>query len=294
MFETSTETKPIGKVIVLNSEGGVGKSSIMGSAVLEAGEKGICISLGEDGITPLKNDKAFVNLSGINHLTQTVDKWAVSPLEAAKHKAAGTEPKAGFIELTRWLAGQKYDVIGLDSLTCLIPVLREYCMKTYFFDCPEVHGKSDGGFKSEVELRLKAEGFGESELIAKMALEWNKLIKALTYLREHGTDVWITTHRATKKGREVGVELDYDFSFINAPMNKNFNLGEDLYNTADAFLYGRFDHTIAKGAKGKGKLVGSGDRIFVTEGTPSIKAKNRFGMPEEIEATYETVKEYLK
>ncbi len=313
MFEVSTEKKEIGKIIVLNAEGGIGKSSVMGSAVLNASKDGIVISVGEDGITGLKDPEQFADLTGINHMTTTIKKWAISPKEQLDYNAAMVqfnagklldkdgevvteapkEPEAGLLEAMRWLLGQNYKTIGIDSLTMIMPALKDYCLRAYFIDCPDAHGK--GGTKTTEQLIEKAEGFGGSELLTAMSKEWNKLLTGFKYFREDKcADIWITTHNATKKGRIVGEELEYDYSFVKMDSNKNYDLGGDLFDMADAFLYGKRDMTIATTSKkGKGKAVGSGDRIFVTESNNVIKAKNRFGLPEEIPATWDALKEYL-
>ncbi len=313
MFEVSTEKKEIGKVVVLNAEGGCGKSTVMGGAVLDAGDKGIVISIGEDGITRLKSDTQFADLSGIQHVTTTITRWAISPLEQATYDnnyalwkegklldAKGevvakepVKPIGGLLELMRWLLTQDYKVIGLDSLTMIMPALKEYCLRTYFIDRPEAHGK--GGAKTREQLIEKAEGFGESELLTACSKEWDKFLTGLKYFREEkGADIWITVHQATKKGRIVGEELEYDYAFVKMASNKNYDLGGDLFDMADAFLYGRRDMSIAQTSKkGKGKAVGSGDRVFITESTNTIKAKNRFGMPSELPATWKALKEYI-
>lgn len=307
MFTVSKERKTIGKIVVLNAEGGVGKTSVMGQAVLEAGDKGVILSCGEDGITSLKNDKQFADLSGINHVTDVLERWAITPRERAKYKAAldlfkegkGEEPvipEGGLMDAMKWLKGQSFTTIGLDSITCLMPALRQYCMQVYYYDQPAIHGKGAGanGVKTRDELDLKANGFGGSELIGYMAKEWEKFLEGIKMLRDSGTTVFITTHRATKKGRIVGEENEYDYNFVKMEVNKNHDLGGDLFDISDAFLYGKFDTQIASGKGGKGRAIGGENRVFVTEGNSTIKAKNRCAMPTEIEATWECLKEYLK
>jgi hypothetical protein len=307
MFNVSNETKKIGKIIVLNAEGGVGKTTVMGQAVLESGEKGLVVSVGEDGVTSLKNSKGFADLSGINHVTSVIKKWGITPNEAASYKASlasfesgelekePTMPEGGLMEFMRWIVKENYSCIGIDSLTKIMAPLREFCLKKDFYDNASAHGKGSGanGYKSKAELTSKAEGFGGSEVLTAMAREWEKLLAGLQYLRSNGVDVYITTHRATKKGRIIGEENEYDYNFVKMDTNKNHDLGGDLFDISDAFLYGKFNTVIANGSKGKGIAVGGDERVFVTEGNATIKAKNRFSMPAEIPATWDELKKYL-
>lgn len=283
-FSVSKEKKEIGKITVIYGEGGLGKSSIIGQAVLEAGDKGLIVSVGEDGITPLKDGESFADLSGVNHLDTVVKKWRATP----KQIKEGVEVD-GVIELMRWIAKQDFKVVAFDSLSMIMPALEQYCFQAYYLDDPSAHGKQT---KTEEELRSKAYGFGKSDLLAYMNKEWNMFISSLQYLRDKGVNVFITSHTATKKGRIITEDLEFDFAFLDLPNNKNYDLGQTLFNCSDLFLYGRRDIVVANN-NGRGKAIGGKERVLVTESDAVIRAKARANMPEEIPATWESLKKYI-
>ena len=86
-----------------------------------------------------------------------------------------------------------------------------------------------------------------------------------------------------KKQKDVGEELDYDVMSLDFPRSKSKQLDKMFINLSDATLYGKFSHTVFKGKGNRGVVGGTGERILLTESTPAIMAKNRFGMPSEIE-----------
>ncbi len=287
MFTTSTETKPIGKIAVIYGEGGIGKSSIIGSAIKDAGDNGLLVSVGEDGITPLKNNSVHVDLSGVNHLDGVISKWATTPKQSAKKDG---EKVNGLMELMFWLAKQSYTDVAFDSLSMIMEALEEYCFQVYYLDDPTSHGQAGG---SREQLWAKANGFGKSELIGYMSKEWKRFLAGIQYLRSKNINVYISSHTATKKGRLITEDLEFDYAALNMPSNKNYDLSTDLFNCSDIFLYGKTDTIVAKGKNGKGRGLGGEGRVLVSKSDAVIKAKARVNMPDEIEASWTELKKYI-
>ena len=277
MFETTTEVQECGEVVVVYGQPGIGKSTVLAQATKEAGDKGLWVSVVENGLSTLQKDDSIADLKGINQLPTPVTKWTDAD-------------NGGLLELFRWLCHPeqlaKYDVIALDSLNLIKDDLEAYCFKKFFIDSSEFAGMSEDDVKS------RAYQFGAANLIAHEGSEWAKVIAALRYLKAKGKRVFISSHHMVGKARSVNDELEYSIIQLDFPSTKKVDLGEMLVKEADYVVYGKKDVTVAK-AKGNKVRVMGGDRVFVTQATPTITAKFRGSAPEQIELSYEELKKYL-
>jgi hypothetical protein len=268
-FNPTVSEKKIGSIGVFYGLAGIGKTTTIATAVKEVGDKGLFVSCGEDGLSPLQqNDKS--ELKGLQRLPETIKDW-------------GT-----MMEAVRWIAKQEYEVVAFDSISLLMKNLEDYCFEKYYVQDAQAHGQN----KTVTDLRKKAYGFAKSELIAYMSKEWDSFITAVQYLREKGVTVLISSHTALKKAKIVTEDLEYDYGDLDMPQTKHVSLGTALTDIADFVLYGKRDVTVFKGEK-KNVAGGSNDRVYCTQESPMFKAKNRYDMNEEIPASWEEIKKYL-
>lgn len=277
MFETTTDIKKVGNIVTLYGIGGIGKTTTLAQAVKEAGEKGIFIPIGEDGLSTLQRDVTRFDLTGVNRLPDPIMEW-------------DNEKKGGFVQVMKHLLtdGGGYETISIDSISMILPSLEDYCFDKYFLKDPEAHGKN----MTEDKLRNKAYGFGKSQLIAFMSNEWSKFLLSIKMLRDRGKNIFISSHSKISKAKAPDQDLEYDIVTLSMPKTKNEDLATELYNTSDFFLYGKKDIKKVTGDRGD-KAIGGKNRVYVTEGDAVVSAKSRGTMPEEIEANYETIKKYL-
>lgn len=288
MFEVSKETKEIGQIITIYGSGGCHKSTILGEAVLDGGDSAVLISVGENGIDPLKGDKVVRSLAGVNHLTKVIDTWcSYVPYEEKGSKIVPNEKKKtteGMMELLKWLYMEDtYDVIAFDSLTDIREALYDYCFNEYFLK---------GSTKTVKQQHDHATGFDNAGILPFIDKEWNKFLKALKKLREKGKTIYIGCHEANKKVKLPTGELPFDAVGLNMFSNKSYDPAKSLYNTSDLFLYAKRNIEVAS-ERGKGVGIGGDEVVLVSKESATIAAKRRVDMPDEIPAVYSELKQYL-
>ncbi len=118
-------------------------------------------------------------------------------------------------------------------------------------------------------------GFRDSEMMHK------RLIEKLSELREkRGMNIIVTAHYQVKKVKDPDAIADYDQFEI-----KCHEMVSSLWREwADALLFCRFETYIKDGGdEGKTIAKGSGKRIMFTEKRPAFQAKNRYGLPAQID-----------
>ena len=284
MFNVTKEVREVGEVLVVYSEPGCGKTTLIAQAIKEAGDRGLFIPIVEDGLSPLQKPNARFDLSDVQNIGVTISNW---------HNVTdgeGNITKHGVVETLRWLCMpeqvDKFDVIALDSLNLISNSLEDYSYQTYFVNNPDNAGKD-----AKI-VKALAYGFGKNGLIEHMADEWETVIKALRFLKDKGKKVFISCHRGVRKVKPVDEELEYDTYDIDLPFTKKVSLSNMLIAEADMVVYGKKNVTLAKG-KTKTRAIGDDSRILVTQGTPTVAAKFRGNAPEEIAMNWEELKQYL-
>ena len=128
-------------------------------------------------------------------------------------------------------------------------------------------------------------GYRESENLHRA------LIEDLTVLVEKtGLAIIITAHSQIKETKDPSVIENYDSFEIKCQQ-----FVSDLWREwVDALLFVRFR---AYAKEGKAKAVGDDTRVMYTVKDPAYQAKNRYGMPKELEfdwTAWETVNSYTK
>jgi hypothetical protein len=117
-------------------------------------------------------------------------------------------------------------------------------------------------------------GYRESE---KMHRE---LIERLSVLREkRGMNVIITAHYTVRTVKDPEAMSDYDAFEI-----KCHEMVSSLWREwVDALLFVRFKTFLKEEEGSKTRALGDGERVAFTEKRPSYQAKNRYGLPHEMD-----------
>jgi len=288
MIKPSMEITPVGTVALIYSEPGVGKSTVLAQGVKEAGERGLWISVVEDGLSPLQKSTDLFDLTKVNKMPKPVTKWDYDP-EADEKCKDKDNTMPGLLQVLRYVCTNiaDYDIVAIDSLNLIMENLEEYCFQLYFMNNPEYAGMTDAVKKT------MAYGYGSSRLITHMGNEWSKLLVALRYLKEKNVTVLLSNHRMVKKVKMVDQDTDYNSYSPNYPFTNKVDLGEMLVAESDLVLYGKFDIIVAKKDGGKTKAMGGTERVFVTTNTPTVVAKKRVKLADTIPLTWKSLKKAL-
>ncbi len=279
MFDVTTKDRKTGLLTVIYGVGGTHKTTTIAEAIKNS-EKGVFVSVGENGLSPLQSNNAYCDLSGITTLGKTIGLWDKEVLGDGT-----TKGEDGLLPLLRHLAKQDYKDIAIDSLTMIAPELEEYCFRKYYVN-------QNTKNKTEDELRATANGFGKSDILAYMAQEWSKFTGALRYLREEkGVNIYITAHTRVTKGRIIDEELEFDMLDLDLPSNKNTSLATPLYNMSDNFFCAMQKTMVLSGKKNTARL--DGDVVFLTKSDAYRKCKSRCQVDSEIPATYESLSKLM-
>jgi hypothetical protein len=108
-----------------------------------------------------------------------------------------------------------------------------------------------------------------------VANEWKRFIRIADRLNELGKNVLLTGHEQVVRFENPS-DANYDFFTINIHKKAAPVVTAKL----DAVLYARFQTYVKDPSDGKGKAVGTGERILCTAPAASWTAKNRFDLPE--------------
>jgi len=162
---------------------------------------------------------------------------------------------------------QTVKTLVLDSIGTFERLCHEYvCAKHYKNDW------SENGFAS-----FQA-GYGIA------ASEWIKLLHKLDKINSHGVIILILGHVQVKNTKNpLGAD------FMRYECAAHTKTMEATMRWLDAALFGKYDTIVEMAkdtgniAKNKGKAIGGTERIIHTQGCDAFQAKNRYGMPTELE-----------
>jgi hypothetical protein len=126
--------------------------------------------------------------------------------------------------------------------------------------------------------------FGSDKAYKTVAAEWDSILAGLDRLRDRGLGVILLAHTEvyTFKNPE-GPDYDRWSFFTNKHSRKR------LYDWADMVLFGNYETHVDKAnkkksdAETKGKASGGQRRVLLTQHHAAYDAKNRHGLPEEID-----------
>jgi hypothetical protein len=150
--------------------------------------------------------------------------------------------------------------------------------------------------KGRKVLNIDDYGFGKGYVYALDI--WQRYINAINYLRnEKGMTIIQTAHSQIKKFENPETDA-YDRYEIKLHKGAAAKIQEH----SDIVLFANYYVGVKKEEKGFGgerkRAIGSGDRILYTEERPSFLAKNRYGLPAEINfdkdgAYWQTLKQHI-
>jgi len=169
------------------------------------------------------------------------------------------------------LKATDHKTICIDSLDWLEKLLHKHMCDKYKVQAVEDAG---GGYGKWVNIMLA---------------EWTPFIEALKTLRTMGKNIVMTSHYHVKVFNDPATSLAYD----RYTMKLNEKVSSILREWVDCVLFANFEiFTKSDNAKAiKGKAFSTGIRKLYCEKRAAFDAKNRFGMPESIELSYE---EFIK
>ena len=158
------------------------------------------------------------------------------------------------------LKEHKHRLIGLDALGGFETLCHEYvCNRDY----KGVMG--DSGFLS----------FQQGPKVA--ATDWLMMLAKLDELNALGKCIFFLSHSVSKKEKDPFVP-EFDKYIVDC----NKHIWSATAKWCDAVFFGRFVSIVDK-IGGVNKGIGGSQRMIYTEGRDTHVAKNRFGMPPEIE-----------
>lgn len=162
-----------------------------------------------------------------------------------------------------------YKTLVIDSLDWLEPLVWEQVV----FDQESTKVKSidDIGYNKGYDFALT---------------HWGKILSRLTALRDsRGMHIVAIAHCMVKEAKDPSVTMDYN-RFQLKLHHKAASLWREY---VDCVLFANFETLVATDKQGKNRAFGDGARFLYTERRPAFDAKNRFGLPEKIELSWETL-----
>jgi hypothetical protein len=160
----------------------------------------------------------------------------------------------------------EYTAIAIDSITALEALMaNNVCERKFRGDWSDFY--SYGGDQS-----------------AKMvALEWEPIIRKMEEVRNRGVGIFLLSHsRVVKFQNPEGADYERWESLTKHSWNR-------LSMWSDMVMFGSWDQVVTKkdkkksDAESKGKAIGDAKRVMYCERRGAFDAKNRHGLPAEID-----------
>lgn len=156
----------------------------------------------------------------------------------------------------------------LDSLDGLEPLMVNYV------------AQQDG--KTVEDFTLGKGNFGYGKGAMRLADEMRTFLEALDSLREaKNMAIVLTCHDKVKRFEAPDVE-----SYDRYQMSIDEKVAGRVTAWLDVLAFAYYRTSVTKDKDGKVRGVGAGERMLATEELPSRVAKNRYGLPREIEMNY--------
>ncbi|MBQ9328923.1 MAG: AAA family ATPase [Solobacterium sp.] len=137
--------------------------------------------------------------------------------------------------------------------------------------------------------KTSVEGFGYGQGYTYVTEEYGKLLNTLTEASEKGKNVCIVLHAAIRQftqPEDMGAYSRYTLELIDTPKCSNTSA---VKQWADAVLFANYKDIIIEDDKTHKKYARGGQRMIYTQRTPAYDAKNRFGLPQEIDMNIQSL-----
>ena len=135
---------------------------------------------------------------------------------------------------------------------------------------------------------ISSPGYGTGYRVAWE--EFGKLLNLLSEAVEKGFNVVITAHAAMRKFEQPDEAGSYDRWELKLQNSPKSNICATVKEWGDMVLFANYKTIVAdKDKQGKGKGKG-GRRVMYTEHHPCWDAKNRYGLPAEMDFSYEGIR----
>lgn len=280
---TKNRTLEKGRHVAIYARGKMGKTIFLAEAVLDAGDNGLMVLAGEDGLSEHKKYRGLVPVLGKENGDYDVFGENGKKTEWPRYLNA---LKSIY---TEWAGPNK--VLALDCVNLIINgSCQEYCIDEFFED----KDKWDRTLGRQVTKtkREQAMEFGGVQLLKQMSSEFDKFLTLIKYIQNKGTTVYTSWHSTVVKWKNPFEETDYDKVCVDLKATKESNLREMLKNGCSMLLYADVKTSINK----KTNRAEGGDRAFLfTESTASFDATKARGinLPEDLEFDFKVFKSYL-
>ena len=135
---------------------------------------------------------------------------------------------------------------------------------------------------------ISSPGYGTGYRVAWE--EFGKLLNLLSEATEKGFNVVITAHAAMRKFEQPDEAGSYDRWELKLQNSPKSNICAIVKEWGDMVLFANYKTIVTdKDKQGKGKGKG-GRRVMYTEHHPCWDAKNRYGLPSEMDFSYEAIR----
>ena len=176
-----------------------------------------------------------------------------------------------FLSQIKWLYTNKheYQTAVIDSVDWLEPLIEADILNAYPGHTMET---AMGGFQIAWKASIKY---------------WRNLTTELNKLREAGMGVILIAHSDTSKFNDAANQAEY--SKYQLKLYKP--AAALLKEWVDALLFANFEVSVDAKKNQKTRASGSGERRMYTEHRPGFDAKNRYGLPFDMEFSWEAFAE---
>jgi len=281
----TTKQRTINKAphIAVYSRGKLGKTRFGAQAVLDAGDNGMMLLIGEDGLSEHKDLRTSVPV-----LQKADGDYDV----IGENRNKDEWPR--FLNILReiykdWAAPGK--VLTMDSVDLIVNgSCAEYCIDSYF-ETKQKYDTSTGRYVPKTKEEQAAE-FGGTQLIRHMAAEFDRFLVAVKFLQNKGVTVYTTWHSSVFAVKSPFEDQDYNKISIDLKATKENNLREMLINAVSMLLYADVNTQYIKATK----RVEGGDKPYLytspSAAYDTTKARG-IQLPDEIPFVYAEFKKAL-
>ena len=168
------------------------------------------------------------------------------------------------------------------------------CCKTLVLDTADWAETLCSEYICARDQKTGIEDYGYGKGYRFLFEEFGRLLNALEQVRESGVNIVICCHAAMRKFEQPDELGAYDRWSLKLTDSPKASIAGAVKEWADMVLFANYKTIVVnvdgKGAaKGKNKVQG-GKRVMYTAHHSCWDAKNRFGLPEEAEFSYEVVR----